>query len=421
MRLVTPLALTQLKQQALQYATTHDVAILLDNNFANTALGIGDIEFAAAFGVKDYIELNSDCFDALKNFKQKHSNHYIFTQLSYDLKNELEHLHSNHPNHIGFARLITFVAQEVLVVNKKGEVILGDELVNQLAHQPKFLPQPNLANVCMQAKVNKEQYLFDVERIKQHIIEGDVYELNYCTEFFAQHVTIHAYSIYDKLMQKSPVPFAAFFKWFDRYLMCASPERFICKQADKIFSQPIKGTARRGATTQEDEQLKHQLLNSEKERAENLMIVDLVRNDLAITAQTGTVNVEELFSIYSFPQVHQMISTVSSLPKTTDDIEVIKKAFPMGSMTGAPKIMAMKLIERYEQTQRGLYSGSVGYFAPNGDFDFNVVIRSLQYNAATGYLSYEVGGAITYDSVAEHEYDECLLKAKAMMDVLSEQ
>jgi para-aminobenzoate synthetase component 1 len=220
-------------------------------------------------------------------------------------------------------------------------------------------------------------------------------------------------------MEVSPVPFGAFFKWGDKYLICASPERFLCGMNGKIYSQPIKGTTPRKANVADDELQKLHLLNSEKEKAENLMIVDLVRNDLARTALTGTVKVEELFGIYSFKQVHQMISTVSSNPKKDVPItEVIKCAFPMGSMTGAPKIMAMELIEQYEETCRGLYSGSVGYFAPDGTFDLNVVIRSIQYNATNQYLNFEVGGAITFDSVPEEEYNECLLKAKAMMQVL---
>ncbi len=416
---LTPTEVLSIKAKALRYASQHEVAVLLDNNFCTTALGIGELEFAAAFGVSDYVELNSNAFESLKAFKEKHASKYVFTQLSYDLKNELEELYSNHSNHIGFARLIAFVAKELLVVNKAGEVLEGADLLdtwNGIADWE--LPEAT-DKILMQPRVSKSQYLFDVERVKQHIVEGDVYELNYCTEFFAEHVNFNPYITYEKLIQKSPVPFAAFFKWYDRYLLCASPERFMCKQGERIYSQPIKGTAKRGKTVEEDEALKTSLRQSEKEQAENLMIVDLVRNDLAITAKTGTVKVDELFGIYSFPQVHQMISTVSAVPDANDSVEVIKHAFPMGSMTGAPKIMAMQLIERYEQTQRGLYSGAVGYFAPNGNFDFNVVIRSLQYNAANRYLSYEVGSAITFDSVAEGEYEECLLKAQAMLDVLS--
>ena len=416
----TKAQLNIIKQQALLYAQQHEVALLLDNNFTANACNLTQVEFVAAIGVDDFVEVNSTCFNSLDTFLKKHAGKYVFTQLSYDIKNELEQLHSNHPNYVGFAKLIAFVPKQLLVVNAQLEVLEGADLAEFLLQANFSFDTVETATVVMQPKVNKSQYLFDVECIKQHIVEGDVYELNYCMEYYNNQAVINPFKVYDKLKTKSPVPFGAFFKWFDKYLICASPERFMCRKDDTVFVQPIKGTAPRSANAVEDEQHKQALLNSEKERAENLMIVDLMRNDLAITAQTGTVKVEELFGIYSFPQVHQMISTVSSKPVTPiNNVEVIKRAFPMGSMTGAPKIMAMQLIERYEQTQRGLYSGAVGYFAPNGNFDFNVVIRSLQYNAQHKYLSYEVGSAITYDSIPEQEYEECLLKAQAMLAVLA--
>jgi para-aminobenzoate synthetase component 1 len=208
----------------------------------------------------------------------------------------------------------------------------------------------------------------------------------------------------------------------EQFLLSASPERFIKKVGKKIISQPIKGTARRGANEEEDKQIKHHLFNDPKERAENIMIVDLVRNDLSRTADKGSVIVEELCGIYTFPQVHQMISTVvSELREDVHFIEAIRQCFPMGSMTGAPKVRAMKLIEKYESTKRGLFSGAVGYITPEGDFDFNVVIRSILYNARNHYLSFMVGGAITMQAEAEKEYEECMLKAKAIMRVLKDE
>lgn len=411
--------ITHIKHQALIAAQHHNAVMLLDNNFCVNAFGLHQIEFAAAFGVSDYISVNQHSFDALEIFIAKHQHTYVFTQLSYDLKNQLEKLQSNHPNHIGFDDLIAFVPEQLLVIDAQGNCVFGVELAQQLLHQQLTLTDAPHQPINVQAKVNKAQYLSDVEHIRQHILEGDVYELNYCTEFYRTNACINPYQVYEQLKCKSPVPFGAFFKWDKKYLLCASPERFITKLGNKVYSQPIKGTTPRSANEAEDEAQKQHLLNSEKERAENLMIVDLVRNDLARTAQTGTVVVDELFGIYSFKQVHQMISTVSAKPKQeVSGVEVIKNAFPMGSMTGAPKIMAMKLIEQYEQTQRGLYSGAVGYFAPNGNFDLNVVIRSLQFNAQTNYLSFEVGSAITYDSQGEQEYEECLLKASAMVNVL---
>jgi para-aminobenzoate synthetase component 1 len=243
--------------------------------------------------------------------------------------------------------------------------------------------------------------------------------LNLCQEFYAEQVAIEPIGTFLDLNTASPTPFAGFYKWQNQYLLCASPERFLRQQSDTLLSQPIKGTIRRGATTIEDEQLRQQLRHDEKEQAENLMIVDLVRNDLARVALTGSVHVLELFGLYGFRHVWQMISSVQAKRRPDCDlVDVLRAAFPMGSMTGAPKIRAMQLIENYEHSRRGLYSGSLGVIWPSGDFDFNVVIRSLQYNAATGYLSFQVGSAITYDSVPEQEYNECLLKAKALLGVL---
>ncbi len=159
-------------------------------------------------------------------------------------------------------------------------------------------------------------------------------------------------------------------------------------------------------------------MQNPKEIAENIMIVDLVRNDLSTVAAKGTVKVDELCKVYSFKQVHQLISTISCSVKNVHPVDIIKKTFPMGSMTGAPKIAAMKIIEDLEETKRSLYSGAVGYITPNNNFDFNVIIRSILYNEDKQYVSYSVGGAITSKSTAEEEYDECLLKAKAMKQVL---
>lgn len=417
--------LTKIKQQALAVAGEHAVAMLLDNNYCPNADGLRHIEFIAAYGVADELKAGAPHFGELDAFVKKNNNKFIFSWLGYDLKNELEKLTSAHPDGIGFTPCYAFVPEKLLVINEDGSCSEGAELAIELLNKAGTgsyeVRKAGVSSIAVTPRVNRAQYLEDVEQIRQHIIAGDVYELNYCTEFYSENTVIDPAWVYQQLTCKSPVPFGAFVKWKQHYLMCASPERFITRKGSRVYSQPIKGTAPRGASGTEDEVFKQQLLSSEKERAENLMIVDLVRNDLARTAQTGSVKVDELFGIYSFPQVHQMISTVSAAPlEELDNVEVIKQAFPMGSMTGAPKIMAMKLIEQYERTKRGLYSGAVGYFAPNGDFDFNVVIRSLQYNNQTGYLNFEVGSAITYDSVAEEEYNECLLKAKAMMEVLRE-
>jgi para-aminobenzoate synthetase component 1 len=252
-----------------------------------------------------------------------------------------------------------------------------------------------------------------------HIHRGDIYEANFCQEFYAQHSEINPLETFKKLNKISKPPFATFLKTGDKYLMSASPERYIKKSGSSIISQPIKGTAKRSLDTVEDEKLKEELFKDEKERSENIMIVDLVRNDLSHTAKRGTVKVEELCKVYSFLQVHQMISTIScQVDAETSPVDIIKTTFPMGSMTGAPKISAMKIIEHLEETKRGLYSGAVGYFTPSGDFDFNVIIRSILYNATKKYISYSVGSAITAKSNPLKEYEECLIKAKAMRQVL---
>jgi para-aminobenzoate synthetase component 1 len=275
------------------------------------------------------------------------------------------------------------------------------------------------AKIELKPRFSKSDYLRTVTKIKEHIQKGDIYEVNLCQEFFFK-AHANPLDIYLQLKEISPTPFSGFYKLHNKYLICASPERFIKKIGSKIISQPIKGTIKRGATTEEDDTLRNRLYNDPKERSENVMIVDLVRNDLSRTAKKGTVKVEELFGVYSFKQVHQLISTVTSeVDDSTDVIEVIKSMFPMGSMTGAPKIRAMQLIEQYEKTKRGLYSGAVGYITPDRNFDFNVVIRSILYNQQKNYVSFTVGGAITSLSDPEKEYEECMVKAKAITNLFN--
>ncbi|TGE14508.1 anthranilate synthase component I family protein [Hymenobacter elongatus] len=340
--------------------------------------------------------------------------------LTYDVKNEIEDLHSDHFDGLQWPALHFFVPQTWLHWHDNSVEIHGytaGVLEAILATEVPAATPPAVA--AMHPRLAKTDYLAAVEAVRENILDGEVYELNLCQEFYAEQVALDPVSTFLRLNAASPTPFAGFYKWQDRYLLCASPERFLQQQGPQLVSQPIKGTIRRGTTPAEDEQLRAQLLNDEKERAENLMIVDLVRNDLARVAQTGTVRVPELFGLYPFRHVWQMISTVEAQRRPACDlVDILRAAFPMGSMTGAPKIRAMQLIEHYERTRRGLYSGSIGYVWPGGDFDFNVVIRSLQYHAGTGYLSFQVGSAITYDSDPQREYDECLLKARALLDVL---
>jgi len=272
----------------------------------------------------------------------------------------------------------------------------------------------------IKSRISKKDYHQKVEKILEHIYKGDIYEANFCQEFYAENTRISPLHMYEDLNTISEAPFATFLKIDHQFLLCASPERYLKKVGPKIISQPIKGTAKRFEDCLEDQKAATTLSIDTKERSENIMIVDLVRNDLSRSAKKGSVQVEELCKVSSFKQVHQMISTVvSELKDDVHLVDVIKDTFPMGSMTGAPKISAMKIIERLEETKRGLYSGAVGYFTPSGDFDFNVVIRSILYNAEKKYLSFSVGSAITAKSFPEKEYEECLLKAKAMQFVLT--
>jgi len=277
-----------------------------------------------------------------------------------------------------------------------------------------------LPKITFQLNISKDKYLQTVDRLREHIAAGDCYEINFCCEGFSKNETIDPLQVFIRLNEVAPAPFAAFYRHDERYMMCASPERYLYKQEGKIVSQPIKGTAKRSVDEKMDEANKAFLKSSVKEQAENVMIVDLVRNDLARSCEVKSVRVEELCGIYSFPQVHQMISTVSAtLAPGSPFTNAIKYSFPMGSMTGAPKIKVMELIEQYERTARGLYSGCVGYISPRSDFDFNVVIRSLFYNKKGKYLSYQTGGAITFDSDPELEWEEMRLKALAMEKIFS--
>jgi para-aminobenzoate synthetase component 1 len=269
-------------------------------------------------------------------------------------------------------------------------------------------------------RTSKHDYIQQVNQIKQHIEEGDFYELNYCTEVVAEQSTISPIAVFEQLNVNAEAPFSCFVKFHESYLLCASPERFLCKRGHKMISQPIKGTIRRGRNVEEDENLKSELLHSEKERAENVMIVDLVRNDLTFYAETGSICVDELFGVYTFKTVHQMISTISaSLSDDANVVKAIQNAFPMGSMTGAPKLEVRKYIAHNECFNRGLFSGTVGYFDADGDFDSNVVIRSVLYDSAKRKIVVRTGGAITYDSVPKQEYDEIILKRAALLHSLN--
>jgi para-aminobenzoate synthetase component I len=353
---------------------------------------------------------SKDAFAKLKEFV-KEENYCGF--LAYDLKNDVEKLSSKNPPFINFPELFFFEIENSF-----------EEKNNQLHSKSSIdigwienIPNPILPKkLNIQQAINKEAYIETVNKIKHHIIEGDVYELNYCIPFEISDIELNPVELYFKLNDKSPNPFSGILKIDNLYILSASPERFLCKRGSKLISQPIKGTIKRTTNIELDKDI---LLSSEKEKAENVMIVDLVRNDLTKSALIGSIKVEELFGIYTFPQLHQMISTVSAeLKPDIHFVDAIKNAYPMGSMTGAPKVRAMEIIEKQEVFKRGPYSGAMGQIEANGNFDFNVLIRSIFIDVEAKKLCFNVGSAITINSDPEQEYEECLLKAKAIFETL---
>jgi para-aminobenzoate synthetase component 1 len=421
----TPFAITDyiaFKQKMLNWAKPFNIFCLLDNQQYN--FDAPAFESLLAVGSKVSIEVNTGtAFAQLKEFSNKHQG-WLFGHLGYDLKNETEKLSSANFDGICFSDLHFFVPEIVLQLKNDQLTIFCEEDATVIFDTIQSCSAQILSSIknptVIQNRISQKNYLTTIKKIQQQILRGDCYELNFCQEFYAENASIDPIAVYHQLTELSPNPFAALYKLNDKYCLCASPERYLKKTGDIVVSQPIKGTSKRDLTNKlQDEYSKTSLLNSNKERSENVMVVDLVRNDLSKICEEGTVKVDELFGIYSFPQVHQMISTVSGrLQKDLHWVDAIKATFPMGSMTGAPKKRVMELIEEHEQTKRGLFSGSIGYINPTGDFDFNVVIRSLLYNSTRQYLSFQTGGAITFYSDAAQEYEESLLKAEAIKAVL---
>lgn len=418
----------QYKQKLLLWSQQFDEVLWLDsNNYPQKKTS-----YDAILAVDAITSIQTDYFDAFQKLKeyQTLTKDWIFGYLTYDLKNDLEHLKSENFDGLQFPDLFFFQPKKLfLIKGNEVEIQYLNMVADELDDDIKSIGSINLENLAsktqyntinIQHRIHENEYLNKLETLLAHIHRGDIYEANFCQEFYAEDAQINTLEVYNKLNSISKPPFATFFKLNDKYLLSASPERYLKKEGQHIISQPIKGTAKRSVDKTEDEQLKKDLSQDPKERSENIMIVDLVRNDLSHTALKGSVRVEELCEIYTFDQVHQMISTITSkVSNTTHPVDVISSTFPMGSMTGAPKISAMQIIETLEVTKRGLYSGAVGYFTPDSDFDFNVVIRSILYNQTNQYVSFSVGGAITSKSEPLKEYEECLLKSKAMRDVLS--
>ena len=412
------------KQQMLNWANQFNICCFLDNNNYTSSFNSFECTVAIADEISFTSENNLNVFNSLSDFL-KNNKEWVFGHFSYDFKNYILPFKSENFDGINAPEVSLFIPTVVIqlidnyvIINSKK--ISPSEVFTSIS---KFDTRELLSSsekINIQSRCSKTEYCNVINQLKNHIQQGDCYEINFCQEFFSENIEIYPLKIYQELNTISPNPFSTFYKLNHIYLMGASPERFIKKIGNKIISQPIKGTIKRDKeNTEKDALLKLQLQHSEKEKSENVMIVDLVRNDLARIAKRNSVTVDELFGIYTFPQVFQMISTISAtLKDNLSLVDILKALFPMGSMTGAPKYKVMQLIEQFEKSKRGLYSGTIGYITPNKDFDFNVVIRSIAYNHINKYLSYHVGSAITNKSNAEDEFEECLLKAKAIENVL---
>lgn len=413
------------KNQLLIWAQQYDDIVWLDSNKHYQKYS----KYDAVLAVDAFTSIQTDFHNAFKHLKEYQNtiSDWIFGYLAYDLKNDVEHLQSNNHDGLEFPDLYFFQPKKLFLIQGNSLTIqylqcVDDKIESDFSaiQQTHNENRGNLcSNIKIKLRIHKDAYFEKVNKILAHIHRGDIYEANFCQEFYAENTCINPLETFLHLNSISNPPFASFFKIDNKYILSASPERYIRKEGNKVISQPIKGTAKRSKVPMKDKVLKSNLAEDIKERSENIMIVDLVRNDLSKTAKKGTVEVEELCKVYTFDQVHQMISTVSSTVETeTHPVDIIKSTFPMGSMTGAPKISAMTIIENLEETKRGVYSGAIGYIDPQNNFDFNVVIRSILYNYSKKYVSYSVGGAITSMSDPYREYEECLVKAKAMREVL---
>ncbi len=419
---------TSFKSKLLDFYKSNSHFVFLDSNDHNA--NPSTYKWLAGAGQVAQLEVvQGEALDQLRVFHEQHKD-WLFGYLSYDLKNELETLSSEHTDFCESPLLSFFVPQVVFKYTHAGLEVLVHKLAGI---DPNELVQIILSHEVEQSAITaspskiqaidtQEAYIHKVRNMLSHIARGDIYEANFCTQFMARDVQIDALKAFNQLNSMSKSPFAAYATLGAITLLSASPERFVKKEGTIITSQPIKGTAKRSQNKVEDEHLKKQLALDPKERSENVMIVDLVRNDLSKIAVKGSVKVTALFDVYSFKQVHQMISTITAqLQPTLDFVDVLKATFPMGSMTGAPKLSAMKLIEQEESFKRGIYSGALGYITPCGDMDFNVVIRTIIYNTIKGNLTISVGSAITIHANPEREYAECLLKARALFEVLAQQ
>lgn len=410
----------------LQWANHCSIFLLLDSNGLADQYSRYELLMAAA-PARCFSADNGDSLESVQAW-QGVQRDWLFGHVAYDFKSHIDpKLISRSEPFISFP-IWNFISPGVVVAVEKNADFV------KIACLPGYEPDQIFSAICAYSfhegslpqvsfnpRLGISVYLERLQAIRRHLIIGDCYELNFCNEAFATDVSLNPLDAYAGLQRCSPNPFSFCYKYLERYALGASPERFVQTTGRQIVAQPIKGTIRRGLSPKEDQQLMNALKQSEKDRAENVMIVDLMRNDLAKVCAVGSVTVNELFGIYSFPQVHQMISTISgTLNAGVGLAEIVRHMFPMGSMTGAPKRRVMELIDQYEAAPRNLFSGTVGYIDPIGNMDFNVVIRTLFFDRSARTLSYQTGGAITVDSDPEAEWEESRLKASALEQIFDQ-
>lgn len=351
---------------------------------------------------------------------------WTFGHLAYDLLERLEPLCSRHPAHTGFATAAWFVPRWVLEWTP-GRLQLHvhpeDEQEGRALVERLFAPAAHATAsaqpLLWRETVDEAHYLARCAELMRHIHRGDIYEVNYCTERVADAPGLDPFRAFERLLHRSQAAFAGFLRSGDHFALCASPERFLAFRDKRVMGQPMKGTRPRSADPTEDLRLAMELANDPKERSENIMALDVMRNDLSRIAASGSVQVEELCAVHAHARVHQMVSTVSArLREGHTAYDAVLAAFPMASMTGAPKYRAMQLIDAAEEQRRGLFSGSLGFFAPDGTADLNVVIRTVLYDAASGRASLTTGSALTATCDPRQEWAECQLKARSVIEAL---
>ena len=372
----------------------------------------GEFEMVFGWGAKEF-------FDAEDLKANRFGGKWVFAALSYELRHHFEKLDRGNLSILDWPDLVLYCPEIVGILKRDGTLEIysedpftAEQILSELLQEFEPRPHGNVELAFTPLETEKE-YLQAVRALQNHIQLGDIYEVNYCTAFAASYDELDEPRLFKNMVQSTEAPFSAYMSLGEHSLLCTSPERYIQRRGKRLISQPIKGT---NAVTTNNIEQRAELLASEKERAENVMIVDLVRNDLSRIAERGSVKVSELFGVYTFKNVNQLISTIEAEVKVEVSLwEILAATFPMGSMTGAPKVSAMQLSERYEKVAREIYSGAVGYICPNGDFDLNVVIRSIAINRAKKQAAISVGGAITILSNPADEYAECQLKAASLL------